>query len=99
MTVIASFAPVYGAAQIVSPGTVSASATIGKGSKALCLTNLSTELCYVRVSFVGSTATSADYAVPANSRHVISKAQDADTVSFVTGTGTTSLHIMPGEGF
>lgn len=99
MSVDARFAPSYNTAVIVAPGTVSASTVIGKGAKSLCLTNLSTELCYVRVSFGAAAATSADFALPANTQHYISKPQDADTVSYVTGTGTTSLHIMPGEGF
>lgn len=99
MTVVATFAPSYGKAQIPSPSTVSASVTIGAGSKSLCLSNLGINLCYVRVSFGASTASSADYALPPGAQVSISKPQDADTVSFVTGTGTTSLHIMPGEGF
>ncbi len=99
MAIDATFAPSYGKAQVPSPSTVSASSTIGLGSKSLCLTNLGLNLVYVRVSFGASTATSADYALPAGAQVSISKPQDADTVSYVTGTGTTSLHIMPGEGF
>lgn len=99
MSVNATFAPSYTKAQIVTPSTTSATATIGKGSKSLCLTNLGANLCYVRVSTGSSTATSADYAVLPGAQVSISKFQDDDTVAFVTGTSTTSLHIMPGEGF
>lgn len=99
MTVIATFAPSYGSAQTVTPGTSSASVTIGKGSKSMCLTNLGTSACYVRTSSGTSTATIADYVVPAGAQVSISKFQDQDTVSFVTSAGSTSLHIMPGEGF
>jgi hypothetical protein len=99
MAIDETFAPGYTKAQIVAPGTVSASTLIGKGSKSLCLTNLGTVLCYVRVSTGTFAATSADYAVLPGAQVSISKAQDDDTVSYVTGTGATSLHIMPGEGF
>lgn len=99
MAVEARFAPRYGSAVIPTATTTSASNTIGKGSKTLCLTNLGTEACYVRVSFGASTATSADFVMPGNTQHYISKDQDADTVSYVAASTTTSLHIMPGEGF
>lgn len=99
MTVIATFAPSYTKGVTVAPGTASASSTIGAGSKSLCLTNLSTTVCYVRVSSVAATATAADYPVPAGAQVSISKPQDDGIVSYVTAAGTASLHIMPGEGF
>lgn len=99
MTVIATFAPSYTKAVTVAPGVASASTLIGKGSKSLCLTNLSATVCYVRVSTGNVTATAADYLVPANAQVSISKPQDDDTVSYVTSAGAASLHIMPGEGF
>lgn len=99
MAVDARFAPRYDNAIIPTVTTTSASSIIGKGSKTLCLTNLGTEACYVQVSFGPSTATSADFVMPGNTQHYISKDQDADTVSYVAGNATTSLHIMPGEGF
>lgn len=99
MTVIATFAPSYTKGATVAPATGSASTIIGKGAKSLCLTNLSTVVCYVRVSTGAATATAADYPVPANAQVSISKPQDDDTVSYVTAAGTSSLHIIPGEGF
>lgn len=99
MAVEARFAPKYQGAIIPTATTTSASSVIGKGSKTLCLTNLGTEACYVRVSFGPATATSADFVIPGNTQHYISKDQDADTISYVAGNATTSLHIMPGEGF
>lgn len=99
MTVIAAFAPSYTKGVTVSPGIASASTTIGEGSKTLCLTNLSTTVCYVRVSSVAASATTADYPVPASAQVTISKPQDDGIVSYITSAGTSSLHIMPGEGF
>ena len=99
MTEVTTFAPSYTKGVTVAPGIASASSTIGKGSKSLCLTNLSATVCYVRVSTGAATATAADYPVPANAQVSISKPQDDDTVSYVTSAGTASLHIIPGEGF
>lgn len=99
MTEVTTFAPSYTKGITVAPGTVSASSTIGAGSKSLCLTNLSTTVCYVRVSSVAATATAADYPVPAGAQVSISKPQDDGIVSYVTAAGTASLHIIPGEGF
>lgn len=99
MTVIATFAPSYTKGITVAPGVASASSAIGAGSKTLCLTNLSTTLCYVRVSSVAASASAADYPVPAGAQVSISKPQDDGIVSYITTAGTASLHIMPGEGF
>lgn len=99
MAEITTFAPSYGSAQTVAPGAATASITIGKGSKSLCLTNLGTFACYVRVTTGASSATIADYALNAGAQVSISKSQDADTVSYIAPAGNTSLHVMPGEGF
>lgn len=93
------FAPSYTQAIIPTVTTTSTSSVIGKGSKSLCLTNLGVEACYVRVSYGPATASSADFVMPGGTQHYISKPQDADTVTYVAGNATTSLHIMPGEGF
>lgn len=99
MTIITTFAPSYTTGQTVAPGAASASATIGRGSKSLCLTNLGTFVCYVRVSNGASTASIADYPVLAGTQVSISKPQDADTVAYISPGGAGSLQIIPGEGF
>lgn len=99
MSVETTFAPSYTKGITVAPGIASASSIIGAGSKSLCLTNLSAVVCYVRVSSVAATATEADYPIPANAQVSISKPQDDSIVSYVTAAGTSSLHIIPGEGF
>lgn len=99
MTILARFAPSYTKAVTVAPGAVSASQTIGFGSKTIAFTNLSAVLTYVRVSKGPSTASVADYPILPNAQVWISKAQDDDTVSYIAPAGGGSLHIMPGEGF
>lgn len=99
MTEVTTFGPSYTKGVTVAPGIASASTTIGAGSKTLCLTNLGTVVCYVRVSSVAASATTADYPVPAGAQVSISKPQDDGIVSYITAAGTASLHIIPGEGF
>jgi hypothetical protein len=100
MAIQASFGPSYGTGVTVSPTTSSASSTLGLGSKSLVITNLSTTVAsYVRVGTGSTTATTADYVVLPSSQVSISKDQDANTVAYITASGTGSLHIMAGEGY
>jgi hypothetical protein len=94
-----TFNPAYTQGQTISVTSTSAPITIGRGSMTLCLTNLTTTACFVRVSTGTVAATAADYPVLGSAQVTITKAQDMDTVSAITASGTTSLHVIPGEGF
>lgn len=105
MSVIAPFAPHYTRGQVVAPAAASASIKIGLHKKSLCLTNLGTNVCYVRVSqsdplFPNAdiSASTADYPVLPGAQVVVSKPTDTDTLSFISAAGT-SLHVISGEGF
>jgi hypothetical protein len=54
---------------------------------------------YVRVGTGSTTATTADYPVLAATQVTVSKAQDQNTVAYITASGTGSIHIMAGEGY
>lgn len=100
MSVQAAFNPAYGTGVTVAPGVASASSTIGLGSKALVITNLSASVVsYVRVGAGSTTATTADYPVLPSTQIALSKAQDQNTVAYITASGTGSIHIMAGEGY
>jgi uncharacterized cupin superfamily protein len=100
MAVQAAFNPAYGSGVTVSPGVASASSTVGGGSKALVITNLSsTVVAYVRVGEGSATATTADYPVLPSTQIVLSKAQDQNVVAYIAPAGGGSLHIMAGEGY
>jgi hypothetical protein len=100
MSVQASFNPAYGSGVTVAPTSTSASSTVGFGSKALVITNLSsTVVAYVRVGEGSATATTADYPVLPSTQVSISKAQDQNVVAYITASGSSSLHIMAGEGY
>lgn len=99
MAVLETFNPSYGAGVTVAPGIASASSLVGLARKSLCLTNLGSVVCYVRVGVAGIAATAADYPVPVGGQVSITKDQDHTTVAYITAAGTGSLHIIPGEGF
>jgi hypothetical protein len=99
MAVLETFNPAYTQGITISVSTTSAPGTVGRGSKSLCLTNLGSETVYVRVSTGTVAATAADYPVLPGAQVSITKDQDMDTVSAITGASTSSLHVIPGEGF
>jgi hypothetical protein len=92
------FIPKFGGAANIAVTTTSQSVALGKDSKSLCITNLSTGLCWIRVGVGVQTATTSDYAVLPNSQVVISKDHDADQLG-VIGFAATTLHVIPGEGW
>lgn len=99
MSILDTFMPAYGSGQTVTPGFASASVTLGRGSKSLCITSLNLVQCYIRVGTSGVVADTVDYPIPVNGQVTISKFQDFDTVAFIAPAGNGSLHIMAGEGF
>lgn len=94
-----TFNPAYTQGQTLSVTTTSAPLTIGRGSMSLCLTNLGNQPVYVRVSTGTVAATTADYPVMPLAQVTITKSQDMDTVSAITASSTSSLHVIAGEGF
>lgn len=94
-----TFNPAYTQGQTISVTTTSAPITIGRGSMSLCLTNLGNQPVFVRVSTGTVAATAADYPVMPLAQVTITKSQDMDTVSAITSTATSSLHVIAGEGF
>jgi hypothetical protein len=98
MSAIQPFNPAYLSGQVVTPAAGAASITINKEAKQVCLTNLGANVCYVRLSDVAISATTADYPVPPNGTQVvITKADGHSILSHISAAGTT-LHVMTGEG-
>lgn len=95
------FTPQYGKGITVLPSATSASTTVPavKGKKQFVVTNTGTEICYIRPSIGGSTATAADYPLLPNTQLTLTKDQEADTFDYVTLSGSGELHIIAGEGF
>lgn len=95
-----TFGPAYGSGVTVSVTSTSANSAVGFGSKSVVLTNTGAANIYVRTGLSGLTATSADYILLPLSQVSISKPQDHTHVAYITDPATTSsMHIIPGEGF
>ena len=95
-----TFAPAYGSAVLVASVTTSSAASaVGVGSKSLVVTNTGSSSIYLRTGLTGAVATAADYILLPLSQVSISKPQDHTHVAYITSTSTSSLHVIPGEGF
>lgn len=98
MSALQPFSPAYTSGQVVTPAAAAASITINKEAKQVCLTNTGAAICYVRVSDVAVSATTADFPVPAGQQAIITKAEGQGILSHISATGTT-LHVITGEGW
>lgn len=98
MANIAPFNPAYTSGQTVTPAAAAASINVNAVSKNVCLTNLGTNVCYVRLSDVAISATIADYPIPAGAQMVVTKQDGHFILSHISPSGTT-LHVMTGEGW
>ena len=96
-----TFAPAYGQGVVVASVTgTSAASAVGFGAKSLTITNTgSTNAIYLRTGLSTAVATTADYCLMPSAQVSISKPQDHTHVAYITSTSTSSLHVIPGEGF
>ena len=95
-----TFAPAYGSAVLVaSVTTTSAASAVGFGSKSLVVTNTGAANIYLRTGLSTAVTTSADYILLPLSQVSISKPMDHTHIAYATDALTSSLHIIPGEGF
>ena len=93
------FAPGFGHGSVLTATGTSANALIDAQSQTLCLTNLGSNVCYIRLSQSATdTATTADYPIPGGAQVSITKNRDYSRIAYIAAGGT-SLHIIPGEGF
>ena len=96
-----TFAPAYGQGLVVASVTTSSAASaIGEGAKSLTITNTgSTNAIFLRTGTSSAVATTADYCLMPSAQVSISKPQDHTHIAYITSTSTSSLHVIPGEGF
>ena len=96
-----TFAPAYGQGVVVASVTgTSAASAVGFGAKSLTITNTgSTNAVYLRTGLSTAVATTADYCLMPNAQVSISKPQDHTHIAYITASSTSSLHVIPGEGF
>ena len=100
MSINAPFYPKYGSGQAVSTGAASASIEIGEGNKSLVLTNVGSNPCYIRTGDSSVAAVNlVDYLLMAGAQVSISKPQDHTHLAYLQSGASTTLHVMPGEGY
>lgn len=92
-------APLYGSGAVVSPAAASANVSgLSSAREQLLLTNLGSQVCYVRTGASSQTATTADYPVPPGLQVVITKPAGHTNMAHISAAGTT-LHYMLGTGW
>jgi len=95
-----TFAPAYGQGDTANVTSTSASSAIGVGSKSIVITNMGASNIFVRTGLTGLAATTAGYILLPLSQVSISKPQDHTHVAYIcAGSDTSSINIIPGEGF
>jgi hypothetical protein len=95
-----TFAPAYGQGVTANVTSTSANSEIGVGSKSIVITNTGASNIFVRTGLTGLAATTADYILLPLSQVSISKPQDHTHVAYIcAGSDTSTINIIPGEGF
>lgn len=97
MSILAPINPAYTQGQIVAAAAVAASVSVNKAAKQIAVTNLGSNIAYVRTGTGTIAATTADMPVYPGEAVYIEKPQDDDTVATISAAGTTAS-IMSGEG-
>lgn len=92
------FNPSYGTGQVVSSTSPAAdAAALSAQDQQVCVTNLGSNVAYVRVTGDTAAATTADCPVPPGAQIVLTKGA-VTRLSHISAAGT-SLHIITGNGW
>lgn len=98
MSVLAPFNPAYTQGQTVTAAAVAASVTVNKASKQITVTNLGSNIAYVRTGTGAIAASTADMPILPGTQVTLTKGDNQETFSYISAAGTT-LHVIPGEGW
>lgn len=100
MTIKAPANPSYGNASGVTATAASQTVVLKAKTKQVMITNTGPDAAYVRITPNILAATSADAILPPNSMPIVfTKAEEITSITVVSGGTSSSLHIMPCEGF
>lgn len=98
MSVLAPINPAYTQGQIVAAAAVAASVSVNKAAKQIAVTNLGSNIAYVRTGTGTIAATTADMPILPGTQVTLTKGDNQETFSYISAAGTT-LHVIPGEGW
>ena len=98
MSILAPINPAYTQGQIVAAAAVAASVSVNKAAKQIAVTNLGSNIAYVRTGTGTIAATTADMPILPGTQVTLTKGDNQETFSYISAAGTT-LHVIPGEGW
>lgn len=98
MSVLAPINPAYTQGQTVTATAAAASVSVNKAAKQLAVTNLGSNIAYVRTGTGTIAATTADMPILPGTQVTLTKGDNQETFSYISAAGTT-LHVIPGEGW
>lgn len=101
MAALQPFSPHYKSGQAVTASSAgAASVTINHNSFNVMVTNTGSNIAYVCIGTDSATATAADFPIPAGAQVALTKGAGQNVLSYLgVAAGTTTLHIMTGEGW
>ena len=91
------FAPRRGTNQAAGPSSSSNSKTLSGPERSVRIVNYGSNICFVRIGKGAQTASTADTPVLAGMTIILAKAEDEDTIAYVSALGT-SIYIQLGTG-
>ena len=96
-----TFEPAYGSGITISATTSSARGAITNAlfTESLVITNTGSDFAYIKPGNSDVTATSADYCLLPGQQVSITWSRDVTHVAALAGTSSTSIHVIPGNGF
>lgn len=94
--------PKFGFGALNAATAVNQIVTRDKSFKQVCLTNIGTQVIYIRIAPAAdnTVASNADYPLLPNTQQVFSTTPEADEISFIAPSGVgSSLHNIDCEGY
>ena len=98
MNLLEPLIPNYGSGVTLTAGAASLTTPIHEDAKSIVITNLGSNVAYIRIGNSSSVATTADFPVLPFSQVTITKVLGHNTLAYISAAGT-DLHVMNGEGW
>lgn len=96
-----TFEPAYGSGVTISATTSSSRVAVQNANftESLVLTNTGSDFAYIRPGSSTVVATAADYCLLPGQQVSITWPREVTHVAALAGSSSTSVHIIPGNGF
>jgi hypothetical protein len=96
-----TFEPAYGSGETISATTSSSrvALTNAQFTESIVLTNTGSDFAYVRPGTSTVVATAADYCLLPGQQVSVTRNDGVTHVAALAGSSSTSVHVIPGQGF